>query len=476
MAIIQSGASSDTLTVDPTAKAARATLYAPDGSTISRAQGDALAATDHGLPGAVLNDDNFRLTRGDRIGSMSISLNNVLFSEPFEGATISTPNRVATTFNTFSGVQTSAGGLNFNSTNITTTGAAALLTSNRQFPRYQRAPLHAKFRARIAHAANAVTELGFGLPSAPSSSPTVGAYFQVTAGGVVQGVLTFSGVDVTTTSITMPGGWQSNFYVWDIILDDDEAKFFVQDTSTGLIIAERRIQVAASAVRLWNASRLPAFARLHFPTAPASAASLILSSLDVVMMDAFMNKPWAHTATQMGLGCEVNPTTFAQTANYANTAAPTSASLSNTVAGYATLGGQFQFAAVAGAETDYALFGFTVPAPYSFVCTGIDISTFNMGAPSATTPTLLQWFASPDQIAISLAPATNRRVALGTQSIAVAAPIGGMADRDVVRDFANAPLVTNPGRIMVIGLKMPVGTATASQIIRGVCAVKGYFE
>jgi hypothetical protein len=61
------------------------------------------------------------------------------------------------------------------------------------------------------------------------------------------------------------------------------------------------------------------------------------------------------------------------------------------------------------------------------------------------------------------------------QSFAVGAAIGALA-APVVRDLSNAPLVTNPGRIMVIGLKIPVGTATASQIIRGVVVVRGYFE
>jgi hypothetical protein len=42
------------------------------------------------------------------------------------------------------------------------------------------------------------------------------------------------------------------------------------------------------------------------------------------------------------------------TANYANSAAPASASLANATAGYMTLGGKFQFAAVGGAATKYA--------------------------------------------------------------------------------------------------------------------------
>lgn len=116
-----------------------------------------------------------------------------------------------------------------------------------------------------------------------------------------------------------------------------------------------------------------------------------------------------------------------------------------------------------------------MPAPYSFVCTSIQIDTFNAGAAVATTAHVLQWFTSPDQTAISLATATNRRVTLGVQSFAVGAAIGTLA-APVVRDLSDAPLVTNPGRILVVGLKIPVGTATASQIIRGTVAIRGYFE
>jgi len=56
-------------------------------------------------------------------------------------------------------------------------------------------------------------------------------------------------------------------------------------------------------------------------------------------------------ASGQGLGSYQSGAT--QTANYAPTSAPASATLSSAAAGYATLGGQFQFLAVAGAETDY---------------------------------------------------------------------------------------------------------------------------
>lgn len=476
MAIIQSGNTSALLVVDENSKAARTTMYNSLGNEITKLENETRTANDSFVIMGGVNDDNYRVARMDRLGGAAMALNNVLFYEPFEGTVVSAPTRIALATTTFTQAQTAAGGLNMNSGNSLAASAAALLTTNKRFIKLQRAPLHTKIRARIGHVTNVTVELGFGNPGSQTTAPTVGAYWQVSTGGVVQPVLTFNSIPIIGDTITMPGGWQNNFYTWDVVLEDDEVRFFIQDTASGLIIANTKIRLPLTQTRLWDASRLSVFARIHNVTAPASAPVFLISSIDVVMLDAFMNKPWSQTAAMMGLGSETVPTTMAQAANFVNSTGPTSGTLSNTAAGYTTLGGQFQFAAVAGSEVDYALFGFTVPSPYSFIATGIDISTFNMGAAVATTPTLLQWFASPDQLAISLATSTNRRIALGSQVLPIATPIGGMADRDVVRDFSISPLVTNPGRILVVGFKMPVATATASQIVRGTVAIRGYFE
>lgn len=476
MAILQDGTTGSIIArIFNTSKGLANMLVAEDGTTIPKTIGEARGNTDGFLSIGGVNDENYRNLRTDRLGNMIPGSVNMLLNEPFEGATVSSPNRVTVAATTFTQAQTAAGGLNFNSGNSNAAGGAALLTTNRQFPKFQRAPLQCKIRARAGHVTNAVIELGFGNPANQTSASTIGAFWQITAGGVVQPVLTFNGVDVTGTTVTMPSGWQNNYYTWDVILDDDEVLYTIQDTADGFIFAERKIKLSATQIRLWNASHLPVFTRLHNVTSPATAPTLIVSSLDVILLDMVQNKPWSHTAALSGFGGEANPTTFAQTVNYANSAAPTSATLSNTAAGYTTLGGQFQFAAPAGAETDYALFGFTVPAPYSFVCTGIEIDTFNSGAAVATTAHVLQWFASSDQTAISLATATNRRTTLGVQSFLVGSAIGAVAV-SIERDLNNAPLVTNPGRIMVVGLKIPVGTATVSQIIRGTVAIRGYFE
>jgi len=95
------------------------------------------------------------------------------------------------------------------------------------------------------------------------------------------------------------------------------------------------------------------------------------------------------------------------------------------------------------------------------------------GAAVATTPTLLQWFLGVDGTAVTLA-SNNFRKSIGAQNLPVGAAVGAQANTLDCR--FSSPFVTNSGRFFHIGLKMPVGTATASQIVRGVASVEGYFE
>ena len=106
--------------------------------------------------------------------------------------------------------------------------------------------------------------------------------------------------------------------------------------------------------------------------------------------------------------------------------------------------------------------------------TGIEIETWNTGAASATTPTLLTWGVHNNLTAVSLATAGGARTMLGSQVIAVGTAIGGQADRRVAKQFTT-PLVCGPGRFIDIVLRMPVGSATASQVIAGYVNIEGYF-
>ena len=197
-----------------------------------------------------------------------------------------------------------------------------------------------------------------------------------------------------------------------------------------------------------------------------------------------MVRPVGNTVAINGGASAYIPTTGLQAPNHANSTSPASAVLSNTAAGYATLGGRYQFAAPVGAATDFALFGYQVPTSYRFVMTGIRISSCNTGAAVATTATILDWGVAVGSTAVSLATvdaiaasptSAPRRVPVGIQGYEVAAGIGRCAP-DIVANFSNSPLNVESGRFVHVVLQVPVGTATAAQIIRGDVQVMGYFE
>lgn len=171
---------------------------------------------------------------------------------------------------------------------------------------------------------------------------------------------------------------------------------------------------------------------------------------------------------------------FDQLTNHANSTSPTSATLSNTAAGYSKLGGRYQFAAVAGGATDYALFAYQVPTNLRAFITGIAIDAWVTGAANATTATILDWFLGVNANAVSLATSDTagvgapRRIPLGMQACLASAAIGSEIGPRIERVFPT-PIVVEPGRFIHIGLQIPVGTATSSEVIRGDVMVNGYF-
>ena len=142
------------------------------------------------------NDGNYRHIRTDRTGGQAVALNTSLLTEGFEG-TVLPAARWAAIATTMAATQTAASGLLINSGSITTINTGYLHKSLRSFQKPQRAPLHWKARARVAHVANAVAELGLGDASTFNGANANGAYWQYTSGGAVQPVLTYNGVDIT---------------------------------------------------------------------------------------------------------------------------------------------------------------------------------------------------------------------------------------------------------------------------------------
>ncbi len=462
--IAEVNAASDALRVEP---------YGFDGNPLA-AQQFTVPANPYGLLMNALNDQMLVGVRADRFGSLASALHQCLFHDSFEGTTIHA-NRWLITNTTMAATQASAAGVVFNSGSITTITTGYMLQSARRFQKTQRGLLQAKFRARLIRQNNSVMELGFGDAATFNGANTTGAYWQCTASGAVVPVLTFNGVDVTGTNVSASLN-ASNFYTFDIMIDDDEVIYMIQNTEDSSVVARQSLKLPAAGVRLWSSTQLALQARLYNTgSAPATAPQLILSDAYVGILDSNQNRDLPLIQSSIERGMTSHPFTGAQLAQWANSAAPANATLSNTAAGYTTLGGLFSFVAVAGAATDYALFGFQVPAPANLVVTGIDIDTWNTGAAVATTPTLLAWGLGVGSTAVSLATATVMRVGLGSQVLPVGTAVGGQADRRISKQF-RTPLVVPSGRFLHLILRMPVGTATASQVIQGMANIEGFFE
>ena len=341
----------------------------------------------------------------------------------------------------------------------------------------------AKFTATFQ--TNNVIEFGFGYATT-TTAPTDGVFFRV-VGGVLLGVINYNGAETTVLTNFIPTIGAVDEY--QIIVGQDRTEFWIDGILRGTILTP------SGQGSPCMSNSLPILLRNYNSGTVSSAIQFAVAQLSVSLGDMDSGKDWATVMTTNGQSAINTPDGQAAvaagtyTSNNVNITAPVSATLSNTTAGYATLGGQFQFAAVGGAETDYALFAFLNPAGTSIipgktlVITGVKIDTFNTVVAVATTATVLQWTLGVGATAVSLLTADSattgtratRRINLGTQVFLVGAAAGANCDRNIDVKFP-APIMVEAGTYCHIILKMPIATATATEVIRGTVMINGYFE
>ncbi len=379
---------------------------------------------------------------------------------------------------------TVAGGfLNLNAGGSVASAAVSRVQTFKTFSLFNTYPLYVDFKIKFSQAFQASNVMEFGLGIATGvATPTDGVFFRVTGGQLI-GVINNNGIEFTTSAMYTPA---TNAVVhYAITIGQDLVSFWANDTRIGYI------SVPTSLGAPCQSNSLPLLLRNYNSGAVSTAIQMNIAQLGVTIADMDSGKDWATTMITNGQSSISAPDgqAAAQSANYANSAAPASATLANTTAGYATLGGQWQFAAVAGAETDYALFAFLNPVGTAaipgknLIITGVKIDTFNTVVAVATTATLLQWSIAVGGTAVTLATVDSvtigtraaRRLNLGTQSMIIATPVGGMATPTIDAKFTT-PLMVEAGTYCHIILKMPIATATATEIIRGTCFINGYFE
>lgn len=431
--------------------------------------------------GSVTGAVTTRSTRVTRQNRAKVNTDTILLNESFNYAAQNsgTWQNVATTM-TFT--YNSAGALLLNGTNITTISTGAMLKSYRYFPLFSNSTTYFETSCLLTQTpqANNIVEIGCGLTTTAIAAVTDGVLFRYDASGVLKGVLNYNNSEIFTDPLPVPEA--NAFHKYNINVTDGYVDFWIDD------ILQGSLQVPTAVSSPVQSGSLPVYVRVYNPGTPTISQQVKVSGFSVSVGGFETSKPWAHQISGSGANAiqGVGGYTQGQTANYANSAAPASAALSNTTAGYTTLGGQFQFAAVAGAETDYALFAFQVPAATALITgkslyiTDVAIDIYNTVVPVATTATVFQWGLAVGSTAVSLATAeaatakAPRRIPLGVQCFQVGAAVGQCATQ-IVRAFTTPPVV-NPGEFLHVILKMPIGTATATEIFRGTVSIVGYLE
>lgn len=460
---------------------------------ISGAVADVDAAT-HGSLVKIVGGDvpqSIAASNGDALqltdtGAMRVSSGALVFFDQVDGNAINT-NLWASAVDTMVADQAS-GFMRLNvTTPLTTANKYAVLQSIKQMPLYSILEMSVDINAmvNVQPQSNLTIELGIGI-AATNAAPTDGVFFRWNAQAQFVAVISNGGAETSSpalagtvtdslgNSVLLPPTSNTiHLYHYEVV--ESAVEFYVDD----VLVAT--VNVPAGQNYPTNAGHQPLLARVYNgATPPSQAPGLMIGQVTVVQHDLSQGKSWGDILAGMGRGGHQSPTLFTQTTNHVNSANPGSATLSNTAAGYTTLGGRFQFAAPVGATTDYALFAFQIPVPYQFYLTGIAISALNIGAAAGVTPTVLDWAIGVNSSAVSLATTDGagtwapRRIPVGVQSFLALAAIGQSAN-DLVRRF-DPPVVVDSQRYVHVILQVPVGLATGSQIIRGDVTIHGYYE
>lgn len=475
---IKAGGSNNLLEVDSHGSA-QVLLFDQNGEPLVLESGGLVTGAKTGVPIVGYDEDIARTIRVGRQGGLGLNrVNQPLFHDIVDGAAVNT-QQWAQTLTTMTAVQANRI-VTLNAGNSVAATVVATHTSLAVFPKVRETTLRLSARMRFNWTASGATmQVGFGVAGTTVEQVQNGVFFRITTGGAIHLVYASNSADVVQkdTGVAVGGGGldPAKWYDVDLFIGDDSMRLVVHhsdgDNKTAPVIdSTLSYAVAQPTDTLLRA--LPVMVRILNVTAPSTASQLQYSNISVMQQDVEEGRLIGDALARAGRAALINPSSGAQLANYANSAAPASATLSNTAAGYTTLGGQWQFAAVAGAETDYALFAFVVPTGYTLHIKSVRIDAFIMGAAVATTATLLQWFI--DRASAATLATNSFRKTLGVQSFPVGAAIGQAATP--IEWYPDVPHVVESGQTLHIALKMPVGTATASSIIRGTVSLDGYLE
>lgn len=475
--------------VDATSRAHRVTLYDAAGNVITKAdRATATPGTTQVLP---VGGFDYKVNRASRVrsdGSLAVGDDALIMFDPIEGAALNT-NIWISTLTTWTVAAVANGVITFNPGNSVAGTTGNVLQSHKYIPRFQRQPIVSRTRARPGtHSNNNLHEIGFGSPaSATAATAGDAAFWRKDATGQWLPVLSLNGAEMLGATISnatfIAAVPVTEYCTFETIIYDDRAEFIIT-TLAGAVVSHQTLDLNASGVGNSDFARdhLQSMIRSYNSAGTGAAVNLLVSAHAVYLLDVGSNKPWAHQLAGAGFNAITHPTTFGQTANWGNNAAPSTRTPSNTAAGEATLGGICSWSNGANSfgvsdTLDLVIFGFQVPTGLTLYITRLDLVSVNLGAAVGATAYTLQWVCAPNLSSVSMASAAPygpKVISLGMQSLAAAAPVGAVSN--VCQNTFQTPIVVQSGRFVDIVARVISGTATASEVIRTMATVEGYFE
>jgi hypothetical protein len=421
-------------------------------------------------------DINSSATTGSITGSSQglLGVANVVidFDKNFVNSAICTSDMTATRTTTDTVVT------NFLTLNSASSVASGVYSNNRTYRHFKVEKgsdrvfgIRAKFD--VAPVVNTMVELGAFIAST-NSAPTAGVFFRYGTDGALRGVsISNSGTENTTSTISISA--PTDFHDYVIVVGRSGVTFFIDELPVASLPtpADGTAPVASESLPLaWRFQNTAAvsMAQKVYIARYVSATMGGSKMPDVRYLQAIQGDVGIQHVVGIGTG--------GMTANWANSAVPATASLSNTAAGYSTLGGNFLFVGLAAAETDYALFAYQVPVASitnmgrALIVRGITIDGYvSAAAGTPTVATVLHWGFAIGCTGASLATAEGatsklpRRGFLGIQSALIGA-VAGTELRRISQTF-DQPMAVNPGEYFHIILRIPTGAATTYPTIRG---------
>ena len=423
--------------------------------------------------------NNRAITSFGPMGRLATGVQTMELFDPIDGAALNTMVWNQAAVSMLIAQSATTGFLVLNNTALTTINTSCQITSIKQMQLINTfvPTVRILFKTPNVPQINATMELGF-LEAFGTAAPTNGAFFRWSSSGEFRAVTVFSSVETSSAVLTNPS--VNVVHTVHITFRGTKVEFWLDE----VLVAE--VSNPAGNPTPTASSRIALGARVYTGgTAPVTAPEMHLAAFSLWRNDLNTNKAWPNQMVAIGRGAYQSPTTpFSQTANHANSTSPVSATLSNTAAGYTTLGGRWQFAAPAGAATDFALFGFQVPAGFQLFVTDFRFDVTNTGAAVATTATIMDVGVAVNSSAVSLATVdafgTNvyapRRMSLGQIGWIVGDAIGVQGRGAPIGLELVTPWTVDSARFFHVIVQIHTGTATAGQIPRGNCYIGGYIE